>query len=73
MDNTFTKSVPTTDAEYMAECEAMLAEIKGYETAFDKLQAEIEAMQAAAERRDAQGDALQAEIDRLKRKIWGPK
>lgn len=73
MDNTFTQSVPTTDAEYEAVCAEIMAQIKQYEAAFDRTQAEIEVMQEIAARKAPRKAAQTAEINRMIEKIWGPK
>ena len=62
---------PTTDAEYIAAINQMLAEIQRNHDRFDELHAEVVAMKERAEQKAARGDELQAEIDRLIKKIWG--
>ena len=73
MDNTFTQPAPVTDAEYEAEFEKALAEIRQYEATFDRTQAEIVMLREEGARIMARGDVLQAEIDGLINKIRGPR
>ena len=50
-----------------------MAEIKQYETKFDRLHAEIQANHEIAERKAVRRAAQTAEIDRMMEKLWGPK
>ncbi len=62
-----------TDAEYIAEFEEIMAEIRQYEAKFDKLQAEIEEIRKDTERRAARNDTAFNAIDRQMKALWGPK